>query len=126
MNYDSLNTAFSLKINDVIYTGKVKSTTDNSLSVLFDSPDEVKGIVLSIDENSMESSYNEIKISAEPEKPGVFRCFYKAVSVLRTGVILRPSDDGYEYTNEEFRAIFDSAGDIKWLKLPEGEFYFNN
>ncbi len=125
LNVNSLNTAFSLKVKDVIYSGEMKSGENGILTLSLGSPDEVNGLVITVNGNETVTQFDKIRLSVSNEDNAVSQ-LYKAVEVLRTAEDFTNTSDGYELKNDDFSAVLDSQGKLKWLKVNNGEFYFNN
>ena len=123
LNVNSLNTAFSLKVNETIYAGEMKADESNGLCLTFSSPEEVSGFVVRASENETVAEFDNVKLPPAKEDNAVSQ-LYRAVSALKTAENLSPVNDGYEYKNEAFSAVLDSQGKLKWLKVKQGEFYF--
>lgn len=125
LNINSLNTAFSLKVKDVVYSGEMKSDENGALTLMLTSPDDVNGLVISVNGNETVTQFDKIRLPVSSEDNAVSQ-LYKAVETLRTAKEFTHTPDGFELKNDDFSAVLDSQGNLIWLKVNNGEFYFNN
>lgn len=125
LNVNSLNTAFSLKVKDVVYSGEMKVVENNILTLTFSSPEEVEGLIIAANSNETVTEFENICLTATSEDNAVSQ-LYKAVETLRTAKEFTHTPDGFELKNDDFSAVLDSQGNLKWMKVNNGEFYFNN
>ncbi len=124
MNPDSLNTAFSLKLKDVIYSGNIKLNDDNSLNIALNFPEEVDGISFVINDDDFTTTFEETVIQRTSSSENVFSRLYDALKTLRTEIHYTEITDGYEYKTDSFKAILDNKCNLKWIKMNDAEFYF--
>ncbi|MBP3327935.1 MAG: hypothetical protein J6L91_03395 [Clostridia bacterium] len=125
LNVNSLNTAFSLKVKDVVYSGEMKSDKNGALTLLLNSPDDINGLVISVNGNETVTQFDKIRLPVSSDD-NAFSQLYKAVEALRTAKEFTHTPDGFELKNDDFGAVLDSQGNLKWMKVNNGEFYFNN
>lgn len=123
LNVNSLNTAFSLKVKDVVYSGEMKSDENGALTLMLTSPDDVNGLVISVNGNETVTQFDKIRLPVSSDD-NVFSQLYKAVEALRTAKEFTHTPDGFELKNDDFSAVLDLQGNLKWLKVSKGEFYF--
>ena len=125
LNVNSLNTAFSLKVKDVVYSGEIKSGENGALTMMLTSPDDVNGLVISVNGNETVTQFDKIRLPVSSDN-NAFSQLYKAVEALRTAKDFTHTPDGFELRNDDFSVVLDSQGNLIWLKVNNGEFYFNN
>ena len=123
LNVNSLNTAFSLKVNETIYAGEMRIDENNSLTLTMNSPNEVSGFVITINENEILTEFENVSLTLA-ERDNVLMQLKKALNALRTADGFVNTPEGYELKNADFSAVLDSQGNLKWLKVKQGEFYF--
>ena len=123
LNADSLNTAFSLKVNETVYSGEMRTGEGNNLTLALNSPDEVSGLVITINENEIITEFENVSMPLMQQE-NVLMQLKRALSVLRTADGFVNTPEGYELKNADFSAVIDSQGNLKWIKVKHGEFYF--
>lgn len=123
LNVSSLNTAFSLKLNDVVYSGEMIIKENNVLKLTFLYPEEVSGLIILADEETILSTLEGVSLYVSKEGNTVAQ-LYEAVALLEKPQSFIKITEGYEFKNDRFTAVLDSQGNLKWLELQRGEFHF--
>ena len=101
----------------------MKSDENGALTLMLTSPDDVNGLVISVNGNETVTQFNKIRLPVSSDD-NVFSQLYKAVEALRTAKEFTHTPDGFELKNDDFSAVLDLQGNLKWLKVSKGEFYF--
>ena len=125
LNPDSLNTAFSLNLNDEKYEGIIKIAQNNSMEITLSKPESISGISFTVSENSVVTTYEGIVLNhSDLPVKNVFSEFLQTVEKLKTVTEYTPENGFYKYSSDSFCAMLDARGNIVNLNLKNGEFTF--
>lgn len=125
LNLNSLNTAFSLRLNDETYSGDMKITDSGDIELAINTPEAISGITFIAGEDTIKSVYGETSITQESiDINNVFSQLYCAINELKSAAFAQ-TKEGFEYNSSSFTAGLDSEGNLIYIKTQNGEFNFD-
>ncbi len=123
LNLSSLNTAFSLIVDESEFKGNLK-IENTKMTFLLNYPENVSGISFEITGENVSVICDNIKINQSFDVNNIFLSFYNCINDLKNAQDFVKKNGFYEYSGNSYFAKLDEKGDIISLKSKNYVFSF--